>query len=939
MAIYDDIIKEINAKYHTNYQLGENAGEGHFAKVFNLTGYKESPDDTHEYVGRFTLRPTTDDHWEWIKSKTRQEFTLLTRKDVDSKYVGKFAKTYIDDDKDPEWFFSIQKKLIPMNEYLRNILGKNPSKEKKELVYSKIFADLSEAMEYVHSLDYKNAKGILLRDVKPENIMYDKDVDRCLLCDFNTAREFNINDYWAGTTILAGTVNFMAPEIYLIKGGKERKPNPRQDVYSLGATIFSSLTRRDLKEPVTSTTDDEDTNDNDYRVQEISDDKKLDLLEKTGLSKAFQSIVFFSIHRVPQARYQTASELYLYTSLLYEKNKAVFENRTNKSQVTTLTAQVNNYKSQVTKLNEDLQKSKDQVSKSTATLKEKNRELRQTNKDLKAENERLARANTSLENENGKLLSRATMAEVLLEKEKEEKKNTEKLSEKKKSTETIEDFMEFLKDASDEDNRSEKQRLIDEFLARFEDPADELSADISAYLNDLKQKDNRSEAEKEIDDFLNRTGGRDNELEQALTFKYVDDKHKTNETKQTKKSQTQNSKTKKSQAQTKKSDTQTKKPAKKKEELEEKAYLYAAGLVINCIWIIAYLILNYMTTLDALFEKYTAGNLAFALAVIMLMPIGHAECFAFPENFEDRTDFIGTFSRLTLELFISFMLLNLHNCLIPKTFISYTVIFNIFWSLLIICITIQYYKYLRTTRLTMALCQIIISFGLVLIMLLSVGVIARHNSYSIGDEIALGRYTQSSEAYAKEETLTWRVCGVIDDNLLVATDKCIDYLPLSSQNEQDIRWKDTALRFWLNNVFYDDVFTKEEKDTIQQANLSTSLVSPSAFKQSGIEYTDNYVFIDDVQHANYLRSNPGITDYAKAKYEKDNERKEYPYIWTRSNNSTDSETDSTYFWVTQTETDKNAAFIQHSEDKAFVRPMMYISIKAYNKYIKGETDE
>ena len=37
---------------------------------------------------------------------------------------------------------------------------------------------------------------------------------------------------------------------------------------------------------------------------------------------------------------------------------------------------------------------------------------------------------------------------------------------------------------SDRDNRSDTEREIDDFLSRFEDPADELSADYSSYLNE-----------------------------------------------------------------------------------------------------------------------------------------------------------------------------------------------------------------------------------------------------------------------------------------------------------------------------------------------------------------------------------------------------------------------------------------------------------------------
>ena len=42
---------------------------------------------------------------------------------------------------------------------------------------------------------------------------------------------------------------------------------------------------------------------------------------------------------------------------------------------------------------------------------------------------------------------------------------------------------------SDLDKRSETQREIDDFLSKFEDPVDELSADYSPYLNEKNTRE------------------------------------------------------------------------------------------------------------------------------------------------------------------------------------------------------------------------------------------------------------------------------------------------------------------------------------------------------------------------------------------------------------------------------------------------------------------
>jgi len=86
---------------------------------------------------------------------------------------------------------------------------------------------LASALRYVHS------KGIIHRDVKPDNIRVDA-TGRVKLVDFGIAKAEDLSLTGAGFTV--GTPYYMAPE--QIRGAK---PTQLVDVYSFGVVLFELL--------------------------------------------------------------------------------------------------------------------------------------------------------------------------------------------------------------------------------------------------------------------------------------------------------------------------------------------------------------------------------------------------------------------------------------------------------------------------------------------------------------------------------------------------------------------------------------------------------------------------------------------------------------------------------------------------------------------------
>lgn len=86
-----------------------------------------------------------------------------------------------------------------------------------------------------NALSYCHAKGILHRDIKPQNILYKENDDK--------SREYYISDFGSasrkGTKTITGTPRFIPPEVSAGQGWSERG-----DIYSLGVTLKDIFGKR-----------------------------------------------------------------------------------------------------------------------------------------------------------------------------------------------------------------------------------------------------------------------------------------------------------------------------------------------------------------------------------------------------------------------------------------------------------------------------------------------------------------------------------------------------------------------------------------------------------------------------------------------------------------------------------------------------------------------
>jgi serine/threonine-protein kinase len=92
--------------------------------------------------------------------------------------------------------------------------------------------DVADALAYAHS------RGVLHRDVKPENILLAN--GHALVADFGLARAIGAADYkkLTATGIIVGSLYYMSPE----QLREERDLDQRTDIYSLGCILYEMLT-------------------------------------------------------------------------------------------------------------------------------------------------------------------------------------------------------------------------------------------------------------------------------------------------------------------------------------------------------------------------------------------------------------------------------------------------------------------------------------------------------------------------------------------------------------------------------------------------------------------------------------------------------------------------------------------------------------------------
>ena len=149
------------------------------------------------------------------------------------------------------------------------------------------------ARQIVEGLAEAHRLGVVHRDLKPQNIMIDKDGNAKIM-DFGIARSLHTRGV-TGTGVIIGTPEYMAPE-----QADGRDVDSRADIYALGTVLFEMVTGRvpfEGETPLSIVLK--------HRSEPPADPQTLNTQISTGLSR----VILKCLEKPRERRYQSAAEV------------------------------------------------------------------------------------------------------------------------------------------------------------------------------------------------------------------------------------------------------------------------------------------------------------------------------------------------------------------------------------------------------------------------------------------------------------------------------------------------------------------------------------------------------------------------------------------------------------------------------------------------------
>ena len=113
----------------------------------------------------------------------------------------------------------------------------------------------------------------------------------------------------------------------------------------------------------------------------------------------------------------------------------------------------------------------------------------------------------------------------------------------------------------------------------------------------------------------------------------------------------------------------------------------------------------------------------------------------------------------------------------------------------------------------------------------------------VGDIFSFGVYSQKMNARNSKEAIQWLVLSKRGNRVLVTSKYALDAKPFHGTNDGGRTWEKCTLRIWLNNDFFNEAFTEQEKAMVPIVELKTE---PPA------KNTEDRVFLLSIQEVTKL---------------------------------------------------------------------------------------
>lgn len=181
--------------------------------------YKGLDIKTKKEVAIKVLRPDYSENTDFVLRFKREASAA-------SSLVHKNIVRVLDSGAQDNIYYIIQEYIE--GQTLKSIIQQNGPMEYQKAI--RMMTDICSAMEYAH------ANGLIHRDIKPQNILVDKN-GKVKVTDFGIAKDVSSSTLTSMDSGIIGSVHYFSPE--QAKGDKVDK---RSDIYSLGIVFYEMVT-------------------------------------------------------------------------------------------------------------------------------------------------------------------------------------------------------------------------------------------------------------------------------------------------------------------------------------------------------------------------------------------------------------------------------------------------------------------------------------------------------------------------------------------------------------------------------------------------------------------------------------------------------------------------------------------------------------------------
>lgn len=246
---------------------------------------------TRDYVSLDSNRSSQSNRL--IDPSTRSRTQVMTSSQSDTPAVESDSRTRIKVASDLTIANDLDSQPRPLSSAQRPSESKTSTASKQQPAPEGFYRQVAEiGRQAALALHYAHEHGLLHRDVKPGNLLLDRE-GRVWVADFGLARAFEQSDV-SRTGEIVGTWRYMAPEQW------SGKASAKSDLFGLGATLHELATRRQFREQLAGP---------DFQQMQRADDIARPRSLDPALPRDLETIILRCLAPDPTRRYTDAGAL------------------------------------------------------------------------------------------------------------------------------------------------------------------------------------------------------------------------------------------------------------------------------------------------------------------------------------------------------------------------------------------------------------------------------------------------------------------------------------------------------------------------------------------------------------------------------------------------------------------------------------------------------